>query len=486
MVACSPSARDGAKAPSEDLAATPTIHTRFSPQQIQIDFHLLKTALLEAHPGLYRHTPQDTFYLKLGRAIEQLNDSMTYNEFVRVVAPVLSAIGCSHTLGVHPDWYKKYREEKMRHFPFKVAIVDGGLYILENYSEDTTLVPGTQIQHLNRKSFSYFRNIAYRCMSADAHIKSYKRQTLQTFFPNAYTNFVESVDTFDLDIILPNGQKETLVVNGLTKQEIQTIREQRYPGEIEPQNPLRLKILEDNKTALLRIESFAKSVHEGHGQPFSLFLDSAFSAIRQQGATNLIIDLRDNGGGWTGYGMELYSYLADSGFVYMREVTARKLDDYSFDRHIVSGHGLDVDTMIFEPHPSGWKWSNYPNRGCEKVPGNNFSGNVYVLVNGRSLSCTGVFSAYARSRERATFIGTESGGAYVGPNGAPLVIELPNTTLKVVIPVARYELNVPGPKPGGVQPDRQGYVPHVDIDKELSRDDQELNRALKLIRSRSN
>lgn len=111
---------------------------------------------------------------------------------------------------------------------------------------------------------------------------------------------------------------------------------------------------------------------------------------------------------------------------------------------------------------------------------------VYVLINGGTFSAAAEFCAIARSRNRAIFIGQEAGGGYYGNSslGAPL-LTLPNSKIRVSIPLGRYELAVDQRVPvgHGVIPDYKTVYYIKDV---LEGKDKELELCLKIIGERKN
>lgn len=79
-----------------------------------------------------------------------------------------------------------------------------------------------------------------------------------------------------------------------------------------------------------------------------------------------------------------------------------------------------------------------------------------MLIDGGTFSTAAEFCAVARSLGRATFVGEETGGGYEGnASGTFAILTLPQTGVRVVIPLVRYELAVaPARERGrGIQPD---------------------------------
>jgi C-terminal processing protease CtpA/Prc len=116
------------------------------------------------------------------------------------------------------------------------------------------------------------------------------------------------------------------------------------------------------------------------------------------------------------------------------------------------------------------------------LPGkNNYKGKVYFLINGKSFSTTAEFCAIAKSNNRGKFIGEETGGGYYGnTSGARTTITLPNSKIKVNIPLHKYVMAVKKANhpDRGVIPD---YIVSPGINEAISDKDVQLNYAMSLI-----
>lgn len=113
---------------------------------------------------------------------------------------------------------------------------------------------------------------------------------------------------------------------------------------------------------------------------------------------------------------------------------------------------------------------------------NNYKGNLYVLINGASGFMASIVASFLKGNRRGVFIGEESGGTMEGNTShrsARLV--LPNTKIRVAIPLIKTTNAVGFTKGKGVYPD---YDITPKIDDILKGIDTELNFALSLISSR--
>jgi C-terminal processing protease CtpA/Prc len=99
----------------------------------------------------------------------------------------------------------------------------------------------------------------------------------------------------------------------------------------------------------------------------------------------------------------------------------------------------------------------HPNLGVQQPLSPNFKGKVYVLINGNSFSGTGECTSLIHYHKKAVFIGEECGSGYYGnTSGFMPELTLPNTRLRVRIPLLLYTMAVSGyPGDRGIIPDHQ-------------------------------
>lgn len=166
---------------------------------------------------------------------------------------------------------------------------------------------------------------------------------------------------------------------------------------------------------------------------------------------NLIIDLRNNGGGRREFASELVPYLIQSG---------RK--------------GILYQSLGYQGKS---KRATLPNSSPYA-----FKGRLIVLINGNTFSNGSVLAAYAKEFADAIVIGEESASRYEGfAAGSNEYITLPNTLIEVRIP--RYWIQYPNT--AKQQSSNRGVLPayevNYNIEEILDEVDKEMDLALKLV-----
>jgi C-terminal processing protease CtpA/Prc len=185
-------------------------------------------------------------------------------------------------------------------------------------------------------------------------------------------------------------------------------------------------------------------------------LKKAFQELEEKNTRHLIIDLRDNGGGDDAYGKILFQHLIDKPFQYYAHLRMNR-SEFSFLEHtnVPPDQGKQLATRLKKNDEGTYDLLFHPNLGEQKPIPPMFKGKVYVLINGNSFSGTGECTSLMHFHQVATFIGEECGAGYYGnTSGFMPLLTLPNTQIRVRIPMLRYTMAVSGyPEDRGIIPD---------------------------------
>jgi len=208
--------------------------------------------------------------------------------------------------------------------------------------------------------------------------------------------------------------------------------------------------LEDPSLYILRIPGFKG----GHGKRFHKKVLRYLNELETP--NRLAIDLRGNGGGNAEEATTLVSMLCPEPF-YLGISGPHQLEKKAFKL-------LSTNKLRRSLH----RWGLMTNAE-EKTKGETVSmrlkiephkriqyrGPLFVLIDGYSFSAASLVSAYLKDQDRATFIGTETGGGQFGTNALSTpFFDLPNSGVRVRMPMWRLDQLVQGENVGrGVMPD---------------------------------
>jgi hypothetical protein len=435
-------------------------------EKLREDLRILRQALEEGHPGIYRYTPKAKLDQAFDRADQALNRPMNVYEFYRIVAPAVAELKCGHTgVRVNPS----LNQGKML-LPFVVRVLDGNVYVLRDLSGTQGTLAGNEVRAVNGVDAGKIVQTMLAAMPGDGDVQTSRLRHI------GGTNFArELIDLLGLEspytVALRDakqGREHTVRLDGIEASKLQEPR---------PKESATLTFFDDGKIADLKIHRFGGTANK---KDLRVFLPECFSEIDKKNSAALILDLRDNGGGADELGKLLLSFLIDEPFQYYDDLVLNGLD-FRFRKYSPQKRGLPADMM--ERQPNGkYRLVKHPNWGIQQPSKPTFRGKVYILINGNSFSTTSEFLSHAHARKRATFIGEESGGGYYGNTSGPgALLTLPNTKLQAYVPLMTYYMAVRDYKAAshGVVPEHQ--IKYT-IDELLKGTDKELAVALELAR----
>src|SRR5439155_23920228 len=146
---------------------------RVVPEKLREDFRILRGALEEGHPGIYRYTPKAELDKRFNQAEKALDRPMDVYEFYRIVAPAVAALKCGHTgVRVNPDL-----DKGKRMLPLVVRLLNGKIYVLRDLSGAERTLAGEEIIAVNGVAAAKIVQTMLDAMPADgdAHTARLRR-----------------------------------------------------------------------------------------------------------------------------------------------------------------------------------------------------------------------------------------------------------------------------------------------------------------------
>jgi hypothetical protein len=442
------------------LLTAPVWGQKISKQAATHDWMALKRILNRAHPQPYDYISEGSLQVQIDSMLAQTGDSISLPDFEWQVRFILSQVGCGHT-------YMAASGKKIRKSPSPLLLpirihTDGErLWVAANldtarHSPNAFLKPGVELLSIGDQPVGPLVSRLRRYQPADGYNGTFGLRILNKglFFSNLYVKFVSS-----------DSLQSVRWRDSSANVHTDTIRMVREKFLFAPKTPpdTTLRILakggrgayrfyfhpKDPKTGVIEIRSFAGG--------YPRFYRKAMRELRMKGATSLVIDVRDNLGGSFHSCVRMTQYVADKplqmqlhrrawrtwkhqpAINYLNRVSAFVLIDLlSMRKRRVVDHKIYYK-LRFKPFKSSKQ----------------FKGKVVVLVNGWSFSASSLMATYIKENcERATIIGTETGGGAYANNGMQIpIFRLPESRFKLRVPM--YHLNFQlGPNGGhGVMPD---------------------------------
>ncbi len=461
-----------------------------SVEQQQEDFYILRTALEGAHGGLYRYSTKAEIDAQFDAIEQSLTAPASEAAFFRKLPPLIDAIHDGHT-NIRPSKeFRGYLINSEKRFPFDIRYVDGRAFVEKNFSEEQTIRPGAEMLAINGRDMAGITKTLMMAVGTDGYIETSKYFTLNRLFWLLYAEHIDTSGDFEIVIASPLSDAPlTYEVAGVPAEIL--LNDMRAKEFTEA--PLALRIDESESVAVMRIATFTD-------MSTPVFFENSFKTLRKKKVQNLIIDIRNNSGGYDKFNTDLFDYLVDRPYKFYDGFTYRITDE-----SVLNGAHVEPDSFFYAPELTGMSkeerrriveessfmelLADYaarnPAAGLHYPAENRFIGDVYLLFDGGSGSSGGEAPALMHQLGVGTLIGEEANGAYQGVTAGVLVpFELPHSGARLRIPLMAYHNAVaPGVFEGrGAPPD---YPVVQTLEDAINGVDTAMEFTRKLIRKRN-
>ncbi len=430
---------------------------KYPPKQLQEDFQLLRTALEEAHGGLYHYTPKKELDRQLDSIREKLIHPMTDLEFYRLAAPMIANINDGHTWLMFSKTYRDYNRKTPISFPFNLKFLKGKAYLFRNYSENAdTPAMGSEVLTINGHSMAEILGKMLPLVPSDGHVETakYRRLERTSIFDFLYTLLFGETSEYTIAFReLASGVEKTITAKGISGARMDAIFEERCPEQAKDKPPNQVEYQGD--AAILTIRTFGTPPYKKHNISYPDFMKNTFSQLQEKKIQYLVIDLRNNSGGSDEFGKILFAYLYDQPFRYYESLRVKRVDLSFWDRTDNPKAKKLLVERTKKNQEGTYDAVGHPNLGEQQPLLPTFKGKVLVLINGGSFSATGECTSLIHYYKKAKFVGEECGAGYYGnTSGFGVSLTLPNTKLRIGVPMVRYSMAVSGyPQDRGIIPD---------------------------------
>jgi hypothetical protein len=436
-------------------------------KQAQRELKILKRALSDLHPGLYRYQTPKQFEAEFARAETEVAKGSDTLQMYLIASRIAAAVRCGHT------WTNPLNQGQavqdalavLPALPLHVRLLEGRLLVTA--SADPKVAINAELLTIDGRTPAVLANEFMPYLRADGTSDGKRLSQIDS-----------NVDGGAMDRLLPllhppgaGGYKlrfrphggrtgqvigheiNEAIVAGMPVAE----RERRLiAAGMAPENTdWRFEIDGDTATMTLPTFAFWQSDFDWRG-----FLQRSFNTLAERKVDKLILDLRQNEGGDDAIGNALQAHLLTEPFVvpaprvesaYERAPydLARFMDtwDFSFfDRtgQVVRGEGRN------------WLLREQPVDNRIEPAAQPYRGHVVLLTGPRMSSAGFLIARNLKASGSATLIGEATGGNLSGLNGGQLAwLVLPTSAVSVDIPLIGSFSKTP-------QPDR-GVLPDIAV-----------------------
>ncbi|MBQ0786805.1 MAG: S41 family peptidase, partial [Oceanihabitans sp.] len=421
-----------------------SLHTVVS---LQNDVDKAYTQLKRHHPNLHLYISEERLDFKMDSLKKSIDKPLTSYEFYAKIGPVIGSIRQGHISVFAPKKRferKEYKALSKKEFTFNdldFDYLEDTLLVTNTRSKDSFLV-GSEVVKIEDEKISDLITKYKTQITSDGYNTTLYNRVLGKRFASYYYSdkyFIDSLQVtfkkedslFDMvfnrvnkeeknkDTIQKDSTSKELIVK-LTKeqrkenkQKAKAIREHnQIYGYVKSRNEYTRNVEfigQDSTIAYMKIRGFM-------GGKYKKFYEAGFKEIDSVKAENLIIDLRNNGGGSLAEIAELYAYLADKPFQFLEagEVNSR-IPFLKTALSNTSSTGFKIFAGVFSPliatysffktkKEAGKLYYKFKQSKLADPKTDNFKGNVYVLINGHSFSASSVLSTQLQANDRAIFV----------------------------------------------------------------------------------
>jgi hypothetical protein len=380
------------------------------------DMKLMKEIIETQHPDAFRFQSKQQWDSNFKDIFKNIEKTPTYLEFLNNI-PIINDGHLSVTTA--EEFYIHYTKDKLKYFPIPLILLDNRLFVNIKCGEIPFL---SEITAINKKPTAVVIEDISSHMQGEGGIKTGIEDEISNSFSLSYSLYVEPyADAFDIEYKEPASQNSKKIslksanfyeINYRSDQKISPVNKAEIRGSIDYQ------FYKKELTGKLTVNTFNLSERTAY-QSFSDF----FRRINKEGYKNVIIDIRNNGGGDPKMAAILYSFIAKGNFENKFNYKA-KSTKFSHTDALVGSDGSRLNEADIEEYENflyqrfNLKDGSYIGNErltegvLESFPPDKdaFLGNVYVVTSGITYSAAVYFAKLIQDNKRGVIIGKETGG----------------------------------------------------------------------------
>ncbi|WP_158298713.1 S41 family peptidase [Sphingomonas psychrotolerans] len=430
------------------MADTPAPDTSLTKVAAREDLELAISAVEAAIPNIYWHQSRRAWAAAKAKAragVARVSDS---EGLWRVMRPLLGQIGEGHlSVQLSDAMSQGYRGAPR--FPLDLLWTERGAFVLAGHGAAADIPKGTRLISVDGVRDA---DLLREMVAVTPHDGVIRTATMRTVSGRGFSSILYR---------LRGAQSHFHVVlegaGGRIERDFPAVSPLARPPEAADPAPLPTLEWLDDHTVYLNVPTFSNARLRKVGTTFPDAIQRIFAEIERRGARDLILDLRENGGGSEPNESILFSYLVEKPLHKYAAVEARarrivvtSLSGKRFETEVFDDDDKDPQRQI-----QGGRWTrlNTPPNGLMSrwtafAP--IFHGRLVVLAGGETFSGGAELASMLRHTERAVFVGEEVGGAYEGnTSGYRWNLELPNSGMKIAIPLLQFRMKWAGRRSHG-------------------------------------
>jgi hypothetical protein len=440
---------------------------KFSRNELQQDYSLLRNILEKKHPALYWYTPKDSMNYYFDSLYNNIADSMTELQFGwQVLAPLTQKIHCGHTsFGMSKHWNKYIKDKIIPSFPLFLKLVGDTMVVTGNLNrKDSVIKRGTLVTSINSVSNHEIIQRIFQYLPLDGYSDNVNYVRVSSNFPYYHRNVFGIYKNYRVGYIDSTGTEKTTLLPLFIPPADSALQKKTTPpaAKGDRKEPSKKDIRESFRSLVTDTSTNTASIvlntfSNGSGRHLRHFINHSFKKIRRQHINNLILDLRGNGGGDISMSVLLTKYLRNTPFKVADTAYAVSKSFGAYTKYIRQGFFSNIGLLLVtkKRKDGNYHFGYWERHLFHPKKSNHFDGKIYVLTNGPTFSASTLFCNAVKGQQNVVLAGEETGGGWHGNSGLLIPdITLPVTKLRVRLPFFKIVQFNHTPKNGrGVWPD---------------------------------
>ncbi|WP_405205906.1 S41 family peptidase [Aquimarina sp. LLG6339-5] len=459
-----------------------------TPEKAREDFKIFENILRQGHPALYKYIDKVTLDSILSTTKESLSRDITDIELFKKMQQITDQIKDGHLLLFAPNTLNTTQY----YFPLILKIIQTEFYI---DTDDFDIPIGSKVITINNTPTTTILEALKKYAPTDGYNLTRKYRDIELKFGLFYMYEYGVQKEYTVNYITPNGSKKTITlaaesfVNSkhrninrnsyFSKYHNATDKVAFFSKHINTKEPF-VYYRDDLKTAILVANSFGVDI-----RAFKSRLTKLFKEIKKKKTKHLVIDIRNNDGGFRPNSVHLFSFITDKLYKQRTSsfVSSLEIPERTYVTRTYGEKEFLKEKFYNHPKYDGWKL-DFDDLETMMAPNKDrFKGKVYMLAGGTTFSAGSALALLAKNDPNILLIGEETGGGYYAHTGQfPVYYELPNAKIIMVMSmehIAHYVKDKSPPKGSGVIPDRTILFSVEDL---IKGKDSQLDYIFKLIK----
>ena len=434
-------------------------------EQVIKDYTVLKNILTQGYPSLYEYTSKaewDSLFTNFEN--EKLKTIKSDNDLYKSITELTNYTRDGHLIVMRPQL-----TSIPKLFPLLLKIIDAKFY---TDTDDFGIPIGSEIISINNINATELRNRLLKYAPSDGYNTSKKDRQIEREFSILHFYEFGSKDTYQVKYKTFSNEVFDKTIKSQSFESIggRFVNRNSYfskyhnasdkitfvKNTIGKKEPF-VYFVDSLNTAVLTINSFELNVERLQSE-----LKVIFQNINRKKVKHLIVDIRQNDGGYPLNSINGFSYIAKEPFKQKKSssVITSYLPEDQYSQNLVNGYTYKT---FFEKYyqnvpkkENEWTLTDDENESLMIPNKKVFKGKTYVLIGGKTFSAGSSFALFCKNQD-IILIGEETGGGYYTQTGGyPIIYTLPNSKIKMLISfvkISRYTKDENVIKGSGILPD---------------------------------